>query len=317
MGKSFILKVSFIFILSCMFILLLYTFEENFTSNEKYIRQISSHDFNDVKISMYLNPNNYRIFTINEIYDIWFTHKPFQIQYIKPDEFKTAFDKMTFIWFYDIMEKLFQILHHQKIPFFLFSGSMVGSFRHHGQIPWDDDTDIFISEQYSNETEQILNSIPGYYVAKHTGLLKFYHLKNSLFVRKYSKKRFGWPMIDIIFYETYNKTHIARKMKPVLYYDKTFIFPLKYRVFWNWILPVPNEIEKIIELIYKTKLSMCQDTQWNHRNQSTLHKHTKTLKCSEFYKYIPFAKRYFTDEKCEEILMKNNTILRKTPCHFL
>lgn len=316
-----LIRIFLITIIILFLILLVYfpTLRRELFRNEEIIQKneklINLNKFSERKNSIDLNSKLFKKFTKNEIYEIWFTHKPFKFSNLEKNEFKSAFNKKTFIWYYDLLQKLFQTLTDKRIPYLLYSGSMIATVRHHGQIPWDDDMDIFISDRYKHRIAQILNSVPGYIAATHGNIIKFYNKKNSLKVSSYSKKRNGWPMVDIIFYETVNKTHFLHKGATLHFFKRTQLFPIRYRIFWNWILPAPIEIENIIEFTYKTNKSMCQDTKWNHKREEVLHKHPKTLHCSKFYEYFPFVRHVIEENECKEILMKNNTILRKIPCH--
>ncbi|CAD5111261.1 unnamed protein product [Dimorphilus gyrociliatus] len=192
---------------------------------------------------------------------------------------------------------------------------MIGSLRHHGQVPWDDDADIFIAQENRKKTINILESIPNYIAPRHGNLNKFYNIEQSLSVPGYSKRKCGWPMVDIIFYETVNSTHILHRGASLHFYKKKHLFPPRYRVFWNWILPVPRKVESIVEKTYKTKLSTCQDTIWNHRKQNVLHEHPKEVNCSKLEQFFPFVHKVLKNKECREILVKDQRILRDIPCY--
>lgn len=56
---------------------------------------------------------------------------------------------MTFKMFHHVMEVF-------KMPYFLSEGSMLGSYRHHGFIPWDDDMDICMNGSDWLKVKQVL-----------------------------------------------------------------------------------------------------------------------------------------------------------------
>merc|ERR1739848_719396 len=43
--------------------------------------------------------------------------------------------------FFRILDKLDEIMIHNGLTYFLGAGSLLGSYRHHSLIPWDDDLD--------------------------------------------------------------------------------------------------------------------------------------------------------------------------------
>lgn len=289
---------------------------------------IFSYPFSDVKVvsknavndeavdeltSIYLNPKNYVLFTKDEIFDIWLNRNYYDSKIHSYKEYKPSFDKQTFLWYYDVLETLFQTLTNENIPYFLVSGGMIGSYRHQGQIPWDDDMDIFIEDKYKDKVKKLLNSIPNYYLANHGEFLKFYHFENSLPVRKYPKNKFAWPMVDIFFYKIFNETHLVYKMYKDAFMKRSHIYPFAYGVFWNWMLPVPYDIENFFEDQYSANISICQDSIWSHKHQTFSHTRPKKIECSKFQSYFPLVERICIKKKCKEVLKKNGTILRTIP----
>lgn len=261
------------------------------------------------------NFNGKNLFSKEEIYDLWF------VPYIKnknilneSNEFVSPFNEKSFIWYYDLLETLFSALSYKKIPFLLYGGSVIGSLRHQGQIPWDDDADIIIPGEYRYLTSRVLRSIPDHVVASYKSFLKFYHLKNRQPVRDLSLSRCAWPMVDVVFYDNWNTTHVLHKGANDHFYSLKDFFPARYRYFWNWKLPVAQNCEKIILRKYQTELDICEDTFWNHKNQSVLHDKPRQINCSELHSAYPFLKKYKKKTTCLEKLIKNNKVLRITKC---
>lgn len=59
------------------------------------------------------------------------------------------------------LKVLIKILDDNKIPYALEGGSAIGALRHKGFVPWDDDLDIFIEEQYISKFKDAITKESG------------------------------------------------------------------------------------------------------------------------------------------------------------
>ena len=46
---------------------------------------------------------------------------------------------------YNLLTLLLDVIEKLKIDYFIFGGTLIGSYRHHDVIPWDDDIDIMVN----------------------------------------------------------------------------------------------------------------------------------------------------------------------------
>ena len=54
-----------------------------------------------------------------------------------------------------------EILEKHDIPYFITYGTLLGAVRHKGFIPWDDDFDFYLLDEYYNEAMDVLrNELP-------------------------------------------------------------------------------------------------------------------------------------------------------------
>ena len=92
-----------------------------------------------------------------------------------------------------------------KFTYFLYGGSLLGSYRHHGLVPWDDDIDVLMIESEKSQIYKHFTNISGYSLCTpRNRQWKLYQSDNKS--RKSCSKN-AWPYVDIFFFSE-NDTHI-------------------------------------------------------------------------------------------------------------
>lgn len=185
----------------------------------------------------------------------------------------------------DILLRLFNyICVKEKISFMLYGGSLLGSYRHHGKIPWDDDVDVLVGSKFKKRLRQILETESDWsnFLSVQTNTLSQWKV--------YRKADDHWPFIDVFFYDE-NQTHLwdtAPQYQGRFVYHKKDVFPFKFRLFNGLCMPVPKNIRVILEQNYD--VDRCQSPSFNHFTNSRIpSKRRLNLPCNQLYAWFPFV----------------------------
>ncbi|XP_071102874.1 uncharacterized protein [Haliotis cracherodii] len=185
-----------------------------------------------------------------------------------------------------------------NITYFLYAGALLGSYSHHGMIPWDDDMDIIVREKDKPLLLKFLQSLGPKY-EHHTSWKvnwKFYHIKSP----KAGEKHWKWPFLDIFFYsEKPSNIRDCRALKKK--FNKSDVFPLIQRPFMGIMLPAPRNTRKVLEKTYK--IDLCVSNSYDHRlEKSVPDKCVVKLPCHLLKDQFPFVTRKESNNKTVEIL---------------
>lgn len=206
----------------------------------------------------------------------------------------------------DILLRLFNdVCVKEKISFMLYGGSLLGSYRHHGKIPWDDDVDVLVGSKFKKRLRQILEteSDGSNFLSVQTNTLSQWKV--------YRKADDHWPFIDVFFYDE-NQTHLwdtAPQYQGRFVYHKKDVFPFKFRLFNGLCMPVPKNIRVILEQNYD--VDRCQSPSFNHFTNSWIpSKRRLNLPCNQLYAWFPFVFHNAGDQQMfSEVLKINNSII--------
>ena len=193
-----------------------------------------------------------------------------------------------------------------NVTFMMYGGTLIGAYRHHGPIPWDDDVDVIVNASQKEIARSALMGMePRYRVYTDTdgptshAQWKFH--KTDL--PKFLHKPFKWPYIDIFFFQE-NATHIwdeVAKYSRAYSFEKSDIFPLYPRMFGSMVLPAPCDTQKILAQNYHVDL--CRSRQFSHMMELPMFSFsTKDVPCSRIKHVFPFVERTYAGDVVNETL---------------
>lgn len=189
----------------------------------------------------------------------------------------------------------FAALHNYT--YFMTSGTLLGSYRHHGIMPWDDDVDLLMTKNQAYEIANRLRSLAGRVPAFRdlvvrwgpSKRLKIYH-RTSYVPVKVQNFRFGWPCLDITFYDEdsthlwqYNRLHVL---------PKSLVFPLTQRPFEMIYLASPRDPFAVLKLLYKNP--RCVTLSYSHKLERS--KRGFSFDCRDLSEIYPFVFRRIANE---------------------
>ncbi|GFS07736.1 lipopolysaccharide cholinephosphotransferase licD [Elysia marginata] len=211
-----------------------------------------------------------------------------------------------------VFQKFVQACENRDVTFFLYGGSLLGSFRHHDLVPWDDDIDILISAKDRQLLRKAVLALKSegfalYDPEDYGKAWKFYWKRTKTL----QNKPYQWPYIDIFFY-LQNATHIFDLMleyRSLYVFKISDVFPLTVRPFAGAFLPVPCNIEVVVKENYSPNL--CKSLHYEHKRETSRPQQTlATISCKALHDIYPFVHRRLSpkgDAIVEEIKMGNET----------
>jgi hypothetical protein len=186
-------------------------------------------------------------------------------------------------------------LEAANVTYFMNGGTLLGSYRHHGPIPWDDDIDLMVSSHDKPVAHKVLTKLqPDYqlYVYRNDiGLpwtWRLYPTDGSSM--GFHTWWFGWrfPLLDLLFYSE-NSTHVWGDTYDNEVWLKSTVFPLRRRPFAHLWVPAPCDVVTHLAVDY-ADLTECQTTKISHRTFRAK-KQVHTVNCTQLQAAFPFVHR--------------------------
>lgn len=182
------------------------------------------------------------------------------------------------------IKTLTRVLDKARIPYFMNYNTLLGSYRHHGRIPWDHDVAILVSISHRNKIIRLLNNISDHrlsnFLKVEEGFWNFYP------VAGHKRRHYVFPNIDVYWFRR-NSTHvwITHRSLRIDYYQIYDIFPTYRRPFNSLMLPAPCNTPLVLSKTYDD-LNKCVSSYFSRQQRGPI-----TVPCSQLYPVQPFVSR--------------------------
>jgi len=164
-------------------------------------------------------------------------------------------------------------LNRLNVTYFMISGTLLGSYRHHGRIPWDDDVDLMLNWSDKKPVYEALKALEpdyGLYSSDNFNspyVWKFFPLHHG---RSVPLKSFRWPLVDLLFFSE-NNTHVWNPSESFHYqvWPRSVIFPPQWRPFNQFQIPAPCNVLSALNVEYGDT-SICVSSYYSHKYEQPM-----------------------------------------------
>lgn len=180
-----------------------------------------------------------------------------------------------------------------NVSYFMTGGTLIGSLRHHGRIPWDDDVDFIVDVRDKPKLQDSLSRFSPDFelLAKKPPSIsmpwKFYPTNGR---KLEDHPEYRTPFIDIWFYAV-NATHvwnISPTYRRTEVWVKRSVFPLIKRPFEGLYLPAPCDSLNVTSA--NTNISMCVSLSYDHLFERNI-PGSVMIPCERLSHIFPFVRR--------------------------
>ena len=197
-----------------------------------------------------------------------------------------------------------------NLTYMLYGGSLLGSYRHHAIVPWDDDIDVLMNASEKTSVLKYFTTIQDFKLCTpRNRQWKFYKEDSNSSQSHYNCSENMWPYIDIFFFSE-NETHIwddNEMYKYVYSYKKTDIFPLAVGIFEGSLASVPRNTLNVLQRSYNVDL--CVNSLYSHKKELVREGKLVSLPCKRILSYFPFVFRICEEGMLKEYLVYKNQLL--------
>ena len=207
-----------------------------------------------------------------------------------------------------ILEVFTHTMDKYNLTYVMDGGSLLGTYRHHGPIPWDDDLDVMADIDQKETVKKALGSLsPEYVMIEWDRRLKLYSRDGS--TQTFNDKAWRWPFLDIFWFKD-TGIHI-RAMFDGYKLKRRDFYPLKKRPFSYLSVYVPCNVPVLLKA-GKINWNMCVSKSYNHKKEMWVSEGRISIPCKKLQQYHPFVRRVVYKDITVEYLEAN----KRTLCVF-
>lgn len=177
-----------------------------------------------------------------------------------------------------------------NFTYFLACGTLIGAFRHHGVVPWDDDADLLLKASEWPLAREVLSCVPDFSLNMGSDYMwKFWWVKSKLW-RDESLIRF--PYIDIFLYNE-DDDHIwplTIWMKTDVLWRKSLVYPPARLPFEGYFVSVPRDPAGVLTPYFGDVNITCSSRIFKRREREPFpQKERIQMPCSYLHELYPFV----------------------------
>ena len=186
-----------------------------------------------------------------------------------------------------------RVMRRHSIDYFISGGLLIGSYRYHNLVPWDDDLDVYMNVSHEKTLPRLFanESDIKFFSTGFRDKLSFN--LNVSGAQKTPNRPWNWPYLDIAYvYEKNNKVHTRNNEFGVnFHFPRHFIYPLIRRPVANYQLLSPNNPQAFLR--YALHGSTCNYVvgAFSHQLEGYSLVNSKSVKSQSLAGEYPFVQR--------------------------
>lgn len=168
-------------------------------------------------------------------------------------------------------------------------GTLIGSLRHGGLIPWDDDADITFKAEQWPTAKRVLSCLPGYELKIHSDFMWKFFASDSPHWKDEAVTRF--PYVDLFPYvedEEY-MWPLVIWLKDKMLWPRRQVFPTRLVAFDNFRLRAPHDVAGVLTHLFGD-VSVCESRLFERRERRLTEQEERIrVDCRLLHHVYPFV----------------------------